>query len=841
MSEEKTPDLVNVTDPFGKVGSLPKEQANEALDNGYRPATMDEVTAAKNEDKYGGVQGSIFAGALGAARTATLGASDLALTNLPEGVGFSPEELKGFEETNPVSNAVGAVGGLLRDPLGLAKAIGSAGKATTAAGKAAIKAAGIVEDSSLAARALSTGANAAGMGVEGALYGGVAGSTNELALGDQSLNSEKVLANVGYGALLGGATGAAFKVLGFGITPAIRKATDALADIRNDLIGSGYGEKALIQKVMPERLADAITDRQLNLDTKGQASVLRRIVTNLNSVTNNVTDEIKNFESDVDPKAMSALFNSSSKASSGAQKMVTDYLNNAIEYVKGSLPEFPTQGQQLSDSVVPRSRLYGLLDSLKEEMKSGSSEKIFNTLKDLSSKIGDVIKKEPEAEEALAPVNQAINEFRKDPTIFGAAGAASTLHEENVSKLSEFISQDNKLTPFQKTFGNAVDGKWQFDIKKLNSVLSDKNPEARSANIDLLNKFFSQMKEMPENLLNARRSIPNNRWRSQTLKQVIENSEKSTQEAFEDYTKGINKRRPLYGWKDYAPVLIAKWHPVLAAAIEAYDFYQDPVHATHGLSLVERILSQTSKKSLDLMDEIFTPSTSTRGLIEGKINNLNDKAQNDNEEHQDNIKKWASNPETTSENLMNNTKELAGYAPGIAQNLHISAGNAVSFLASKLPQTNDHLNPLGGEAVKPGTNEMAKFNRYRSVVENPLTALMQIKDRTITPETVETLSSVYPKLYEEMKQSLIEKAFEQKSKGKTIPFQTRQAISMFIGEPLDSSLSPQSILSNQLILDQSQKQNQMAQSQPKIRAKGLDKMDRTGRVAADYGAMDEKV
>lgn len=824
MAEEQQEDTVNVMSPLGKVGSLPKSQLNDALDSGYSLPSGEQVRSAKNEEQYGGVQGSIFSATLGAARTATLGGSDLALSALPEGVGFSPEELKGFSETNPVSSTVGEVAGILRDPLALGKGISAAGKATTSGATKALKAMGMAEDASAVTKTL---AGSLGLAVEGGLFGGVANTVDDYALGDPSLNGEKILSNIGYGAFLGGGIGTTFKVLGYGVTPAIRKAVGALANIRDELIGSGYGEKdAIIHKILPNRFAEAITDRQLNLDTKGQASTLRKITTNLNQVTGSVTDEIKSFGEEINPRAVSSLFKASSKVASEAQQKVGEYLSSAIEQIKAVVSDDKTK--DLLDSI----RIKMKMDSF----KGGAAEAIFNGLKQLKGHIGELSSKEPMIGEALDPIQKTISDAIKDPGIFGPAGAAQAIHEENVSSLNKFISPDSKnLTPFQQTFGEVKNGKWQFDITKLGEALGDKDYNSRSLKMSELSDFFDTLKEMPENMLSARRAVPNSKWKSGTLKQIIETSQKSHEEAFQDYLDGIKKRRPLYGWKDYAPVLIAKWHPVIAAALEAYDFYQDPVHATHGLSTVERLIGQTTQKSLDLIDSIFEPSTALKEGLEIK-GHLLDKGSDKEDEHEK-FKHYARDPDMVASAIEKSTKDLHDVAPNIAQQLHVIANNATSFLSSKLPATNDHLSPFGTPSP-PSETDLAKFENYRKVVENPLISLEQVKNRTISPETIETLSVVYPKLYQQLKESTLKAAYAAKTKEKIIPYQTKQALSMFLGEPIDHALQPQSILSNQALFASSPKPNQMGEGKEKPRAKGLDKINRSQRSQNEYSILD---
>lgn len=777
-------DAVNVTDPFGKIGSLPRTKVNEALDNGYKLATPEEVHIAKNEERFGGVQGSIFAGTLGAARTASLGFSDLALTSMPkEYGGFSPEQLKGLSETNPVSTVIGEIGGVLRDPLGLASMINKGSAAATKGAKTIL---GAAKEAKAATRTEAVLESTFRHSMEGAVYGGIASSINDKALGDPGLNGEKILSNVGYGYFLGGASGGALKMLGYGITPAIRKAVDTLGELRNDLVGSGYGEKALISKVLPTRLSEAVTDRQLNLDTQGQAATLRKMANNLNTVTDLLQGEVRRFDTEVHSGAMDSLFKSSAKWAGKAQQNVASYVSDVVEKLKPIMSEPGTKEA---------------LDKLKnisqaDALKKGTSKAIFDSLGTLKTHLNDFFKKEPMLKEAFDPVVQDIDKFMKDPSIFGAAGAASVLHKENVEMLRKYISAStSELTPFQKTFGNVKDGKWGFDLTKLHEAFMNKDPIQRTANLNILDDFYAHISEMPDNIMNAKKTIPNSSWKKETLKKIIDNSEKSHEQAFNDYLEGIKTRRPMYGWKDYAPVLIAKWHPVLAAAIEAYDFYQDPVHWTHDLSFIERMIGNTTKKSLDLIDNIFDPSKPARLLIEKNKDKI-ERSENTEDEMRK-IKKYAFNPELISQGFEKETKEMNSVAPNITEFMNLANNNALAFLASKIPHSGNSFDPLD-DSFKPSRAEISKFESYRRIVNNPLASLEQIKDRTITRETVETLATVYPKLYEEMKASVLQKYFKQMANKKAVPYQTKQAISIFLGEPIDSALMPQSILANQM-------------------------------------------
>ncbi len=189
-----------------------------------------------DEEKFGGTGGELKAAAAGAARTLTLGLSDVGLTQT--GL-VKPETLKGLEETNPAASLGGEAAGL-----GIAHLYG-VGEAEDAlsAGKFALKAAvktGNALEIAKATEAMSAIKNtmgagdllnpvkaiskvggkvseavgpgilgtAAGAAAEGALFG--AGQTvSEQALGDPDTVAESLMHNMGYGAVIGGGLGSA--------------------------------------------------------------------------------------------------------------------------------------------------------------------------------------------------------------------------------------------------------------------------------------------------------------------------------------------------------------------------------------------------------------------------------------------------------------------------------------------------------------------------------------------------------------------------------------------------------------------------------------------------------
>ncbi len=108
MSEDTS--RVNVVDDSGEIQSLPVNQLQDALQQGYRPATPQETQSYLERQKFTSGAMPALAGLAGAGRALTFGASDVALskTGLVE-----PETLKKLEEYNPIESVGGETAAII--------------------------------------------------------------------------------------------------------------------------------------------------------------------------------------------------------------------------------------------------------------------------------------------------------------------------------------------------------------------------------------------------------------------------------------------------------------------------------------------------------------------------------------------------------------------------------------------------------------------------------------------------------------------------------------------------------------------------------------------------------
>lgn len=158
------------------------------------------------------------------------------------------------------------------------------------------------------------------------------------------------------------------------------------------------------------------------------------------------------------------------------------------------------------------------------------------------------------------------------------------------------------------------------------------------------------------------------------------------------------------------------------------------------------------------------------------------------------IKEAANNFQALDQKVSDATSGLYDHAPKITDSMKFAMGRGIQFLNSKIPQTAPM--DVFQEAPEPSQAEISQFKRYYDIVENPLSALNQLKDNSLVPETMESLTAVYPKLYEQMQQKLMTQITGLKDRTK-LPYQMKIAISHFMGQPIDSSLNYQAVMANQ--------------------------------------------
>lgn len=146
------------------------------------------------------------------------------------------------------------------------------------------------------------------------------------------------------------------------------------------------------------------------------------------------------------------------------------------------------------------------------------------------------------------------------------------------------------------------------------------------------------------------------------------------------------------------------------------------------------------------------------------------------------------------------------YLPNHGMNFSRVAMTASNYLNSIRPMPKQ-LNPLD-KKVEPSKYEKDLFNNALSIANQPLLVLEKVQKGTINSEDIEHLSNMYPSLYEDLQQKVSHELFDMVHKNEEIPYQTRMGLSLFLGQPLDSTMMPSSIMALQPKIAEQQQQAQ---------------------------------
>lgn len=275
--------------------------------------------------------------------------------------------------------------------------------------------------------------------------------------------------------------------------------------------------------------------------------------------------------------------------------------------------------------------------------------------------------------------------------------------------------------------------------------------------------------------------------------------------------------------------------PALVPVIEAGKALQNPGSAISHLIKIEGIVNKVTNTIETGSKNLFGVASPTLDATQGLLSqNLSPSAMlADHLDYADNLNNHMANPEGVIDATTAKTGIMHQAAPNITNALNSSAYNAAGFLQSKLPpQTKGG---ILNQNSTPSTAEIAHFDRYRSMIDNPMSVFKQVQQGTLTPEGMEALNTVYPSLSQNIKESVLDNLTALKDPTK-IPYQTKLSLSMLLGQPLDQSLNPQSIASNQQLISANNLANSHQQNQSPKRSKtsGLSKLTLSERSKTSF-------
>lgn len=173
-------------------------------------------------------------------------------------------------------------------------------------------------------------------------------------------------------------------------------------------------------------------------------------------------------------------------------------------------------------------------------------------------------------------------------------------------------------------------------------------------------------------------------------------------------------------------------------------------------------------------------------------------------------------PDSLMETGNNIGHYLADHSTAAVANLT----SKVQYLNSVRPNT-DKMHPLDSAPVI-SSDKKAQWNQTLRIAEQPLVVINKIKEGTITPRDIMDLKSTAPEAYNRLASKISSEMADHISKGELVPYKTRIGLSLFLGQGLDSTLTPMGISSAQPAANSPQQSPQNSKT-PASKTNKLDK------------------
>lgn len=148
------------------------------------------------------------------------------------------------------------------------------------------------------------------------------------------------------------------------------------------------------------------------------------------------------------------------------------------------------------------------------------------------------------------------------------------------------------------------------------------------------------------------------------------------------------------------------------------------------------------------------------------------------------------NPIATTDKISRSLGDLGEHSPATATAVVTTTLRGLDFLASKLPpsrQDQFSLQPQLQPKTRASDAELSRFMRYAQAVDDPLIVLREAKSGMLTRDHVEAVQTVYPKLYDEIRGSVMRQLVNSKSE---LPYARRIQLGILLDIPTDKTLSP---------------------------------------------------
>jgi hypothetical protein len=841
------------------------DAAVDAIKGGWRLEAPEETRSRQVDEEFGDSNAAALAA--GAARGLTFGASDLAMTELGIADPETLSGLREANPALSATGEIGAIGLSLLAPGGQARALGLL-RATGAAPRAVAKLGRAVEQSvgasiggtagrGVLGRAVGRAAEVgAGSAVEGALFG-AGQAVTEAALGDEDLTAESLLAHAGMGAALGGTFGAAlgsgFELASAGLR-ASGRVTKKVAESTVGMWERQTGNKALPGLTdLYAGTAEAVTGAEAGAVGKLlRSKEARRIATLPDSVRDDAARAMAGEE-----QVMIDAFEEVSELAKGRLKKeffrsivskgnqqqaqataigLVDGLGSKLDEMLAAPGEFEFRGLM--------NKLRKTVDSTRDRIEKSAraadgTGRIFGDLDELKRTIGTLRSKmararqprpaDLETADRFERFYEALREPLENAGLFGkrAADAQKKINASWVRYL-----KDIKRRPDHRFVQRWEGEEWTRKAAARPDGFRSFIDDLGSTKDDLDIPWLAQQQDTRQGVMDAISEVytlkPKQLAKVRRAKDALRRFRGAQADA--EKTVGLqNQLRELEqatGRTGLGSVvggvggfLVGGAPGAVAGA--ALGAVVNPAQTVRQLATLDRLSRGVAGRVKTAVDGyVKTATKGAKKTIRGSaraarklgppamVITSDDKKKTRGERYRARLRDLTevlTNPQLTTDRLDSSTRAVDVVAPVLAGKIQAKTMEAARYLADKAPRSPAIPSPLMRDKWEPSATELAKFERYARAVDNPLTVIEDMKNGTLTPEAVDALEAVYPKLYEGIRLALMARVEELQD---SLPYDRRIQLGMLFDAPLDPTLQPQFVMGMQAAQDFARPQTQ---------------------------------
>lgn len=692
---------------------------------------------------------------------------------IEKGLGVRSRDILERREENPISHGVGQALGL---GASLFYGVGE-GAIAAKVGLGAKEAIGLGKAESFLGKA---GGEAIDQAAQMALIQG-SDEVSKMIINDPNATAENAMANVGLSTALGGITGAAI-----GSIAPLWKA-------------SGVGDK--LGKTV-EDFRSRIAFRQENPN-----------------MVDAVSKEFTGLKSNVHD-ALDAMYSGEGGGLRG--ELIAKALPEVSEKATGKVQ---TQLQNISDSISDKIKMMS-----KDEVLSSHTKKLERELRLFQEKVTDPASNYASQYDAVNSLKQDLQAYGKNAYKLGAE--ESLFAKETASLASE-------LKPMLED--TAVWGKAADVQKEINSLYGPYKNSVKDVTSKFMTKLDNQYVIDPAKVNTYVNGIgkPSQEIRQEAMKNYLDRTEKIIEKVNKTFTnKGLeapiepistNVLRDTIGEKTAGASLADKLldkeidrvsgkvvgagigsalgslvgHPGLGAIAGEHALGPTFSNVMGGLTkyLMQKNTSAVGFKSA--IDYSMQAAKGQQSLNKAVTNMFKAGTQvlatnhaEPDQKSRDKLDKVITQMQTNPDRLTKTDNGHIGhYMPEHQTAMSAASVTAVQYLQSMKPHP-FRSSPLDAP-IEPSKVEMARYNRALDIAQQPAIVLQHIKAGTLQSSDIQDLNTMYPALYSQMASQINNQIANMQGAGATIPYKTRIGLSLFLGQPLDTSMLPSSITAAQ--------------------------------------------